>query len=125
MVSDYVYAEALRALEQGKLVNVRPADMSFRDIPKLFNIHPIDEAEDHARILATIAKVMAGTPVPARMPLREIYFRQHSPHRYTQVFRSPSYRQIPSCPPKSKRYLDGIVRVKRLAGFDYAEGDMN
>jgi hypothetical protein len=38
---------------------------------------------------------------------------------YTEI------QQIPSCPPKSKRYLDGIVRVKRLAGFDYAEGDMN
>ena len=34
MVSDYVYAEAQRALESGKLVNVRPRDMSFRDIPE-------------------------------------------------------------------------------------------
>ncbi len=46
MVSDYVYAEAQRALESGKLVNVRPADMSFRDIPEPFNIHHIDDAEE-------------------------------------------------------------------------------
>jgi hypothetical protein len=36
-----------------------------------------------------------------------------------------SYRQIPSWLPKSKQYLNGIVRVKWFAGFDYAEGDMN
>ena len=46
MVSDYVYAEAVRALESGKLVNVRPADMSFRDIPEPFNIHHIDDADE-------------------------------------------------------------------------------
>lgn len=32
-VSDYVYAEAVRAKEAGKLVNVRPVDMAFRAIP--------------------------------------------------------------------------------------------
>lgn len=77
MVSDYVYAEAQRALEQGKLVNVRPAEVSFRDIPEPFNIHHVDAAEDHARILATIAKVMNGTPIPTRVPLHEIWYRQH------------------------------------------------
>ena len=73
MVSDWVYAEAARALAAGKLVNVRPADMSFRDIPEPFNIHHIDDAEDHDRILATIAKVWHGTPIPTRVPLHEIY----------------------------------------------------
>jgi hypothetical protein len=77
MISDYVYAEAVVAQAQGKLVNVRPADMSFRDIPEPFNIHHIDEAEDHRRILTTIAKVMNGTPIPTRVPLHEIWFRQH------------------------------------------------
>lgn len=77
MVSDYVYAEAQRALEQGKLVNVRPADVGFRGIPEPFNIHHIDAAEDHARILATVAKVMQGTPIPTRVPLHEFWFRQH------------------------------------------------
>ena len=69
----------VRALESGKLVNVRPADMSFRDIPEPFNIHHIDDAEDHERILATVAKVWNGTPIPTRVPLHEIYFRQHGP----------------------------------------------
>lgn len=80
IISDYVYAEAVRAQDQGKLVNVRPADMRFSDIPEPFNIHHIDDAEDHARVLATIAKVMAGVPIPTRVPLHEIYFRQHG-HR--------------------------------------------
>jgi folate-dependent phosphoribosylglycinamide formyltransferase PurN len=72
MILDYVYAKAVSAQAQGKLVNVRPADMSFHDIPEPFNIHHIDEAEDHSRILATIAKVMAGMPIPTRVPLHEI-----------------------------------------------------
>src|SRR5262245_26544130 len=79
MVSDWVYAEASTAQALGKLVNVRPADMSFRDIPEPFNVQHIDEAEDHSRILATIAKVMAGTPIPTRVTLQEIYRRQHGP----------------------------------------------
>jgi hypothetical protein len=77
MVSNYVYAEACRAQEQSKLVNVRPIDMRFQDIPEPFNIFHIDEAEDRERIVATIAKVMNGTPVPTRVPLHELYFRQH------------------------------------------------
>ena len=52
----------------GKLVNVRPADMSFRDIPEPFNIHHIDDIEDHDRILSTIAKVMSGTPLATPIP---------------------------------------------------------
>jgi hypothetical protein len=71
MISDYVYAEAVGAQAQGKLVNVRPADMRFSDIPEPFNIHHIDEAEDHARVLATIAKVMTGEPIPTRVPLHD------------------------------------------------------
>jgi TIR domain len=93
MISDYVYAEAVTAQAQGKLVNVRPVDMSFRDIPEPFNIHHIDEAEDRDRILATIAKVMAGTPIPTRVPLHEIYFRQHG-HRLID----PKQRPLPSNP---------------------------
>jgi len=77
MISDYVYAEAVGAQASGKLVNVRPADISFRQIPEPFNIHHIDDAEDHARILSTIAKVMGGTPIPTRVPLHEIYFRNY------------------------------------------------
>ena len=52
VASDYVYAEAIRGLEAGKLVNVRPGDVSLRDIPEPFNIHQIDDAEDHPRNLS-------------------------------------------------------------------------
>ena len=75
MLSDYVYAGAVGAQAQGKLVDARPADMSFRDIPEPFNIQHIDEVEDHEGMLATIAKEMAGTPIPTRVPLHEIYYR--------------------------------------------------
>ena len=75
--SDYVYAEAQRALESGKLVNVRPRELSFRAIPEPFNIHHIDAAEDHDAILATVAKVWHGVPIPTRVPLHEIWYRQH------------------------------------------------
>lgn len=90
MVSDYVYAEAQRALESGKLVNVRPADIRFRDIPEPFNIHHIDDAENHDRILATIAKVWNGTPIPTRVLLHETYFRQHC-HRLID----PKQKKLP------------------------------
>jgi hypothetical protein len=90
MISDFVYAEAVAAQRAGKLVNVRPADISFRQIPEPFNIHHIDDAEDHPRILATIAKVMAGTPIPTRVPLREIFFRQHG-----VPLIDPKQRQLP------------------------------
>jgi tetratricopeptide (TPR) repeat protein len=76
-VSDYVYAEAIRAQEAGKLVNVLPAGMSFRNIPEPFNVYHFDAADDYEKILVTIAKVMAGTPIPTRVPLHELYFRQH------------------------------------------------
>ena len=98
MTSDYVYAEAVGAHSQGKLVNVRPADMSFRDIPEPFNIHHIDAAEDHARILATITKVMAGTPIPTRVPLHELYERQHG-HRLIDPKQRPLARDLRSVSP--------------------------
>ncbi|MFM9941237.1 MAG: tetratricopeptide repeat protein [Hyphomicrobiaceae bacterium] len=88
MISDYVYAEAVRAQEGNKLVNVRPVDMAFRDVPEPFNIYHIDDAEDRDRVLATIAKVMGGTPIPTRVPLHELYFRQHG-HRIIDPKRRP------------------------------------
>jgi tetratricopeptide (TPR) repeat protein len=76
-VSDYVYAEAVRAHEQHKLVNVRPSETSFRQIPEPLNIHHVEEAGDTARILRSVAGVMQGRPLPTRVPLHEIYWRQH------------------------------------------------
>jgi hypothetical protein len=93
IISDYVYAEANIAQRQGKLVNVRPAEMSFHNIPEPFNVYHIDEAENTDRILATIAKVMAGTPIQTRVPLHEIYFRQHG-HRLID----PKGRPLPRDP---------------------------
>jgi len=73
VAASYLYAEAVTARSQGKLVNVRPADMSFRDIPEPSTSNHIVEAENHERILATIAKVMAGTPIPdARTAARDL-----------------------------------------------------
>src|SRR6266446_6002533 len=91
MVSDYVYAEATRAFEQGKLVNVRPVDMSFRDIPEPFNIYHIDDASDHEGILTTIAKVWSGMPVPTRVPEHETYYRI-----YGQVLIDAKQQQLPA-----------------------------
>jgi hypothetical protein len=91
MVSDYVYAEAVRAFEQGKLVNVRPGDMGFRDIPEPFNIYHVDNVEDHDNILATIAQVWNGTPIPTRVPEHKIYFRVHR-----QVLIETKQRKLPA-----------------------------
>jgi tetratricopeptide (TPR) repeat protein len=76
-VSEWVYAEASRAHEQKKLVNVRAPDMSFAAVPEPFNIHHIDEAADTDGILATIGKIWNGVPVSTRVPLDELYFRHH------------------------------------------------
>ena len=77
LISDWVYAEASRAMGQNKLINVRPADMSYKEIPEPFSIQPIDEADDIEGILATVAKIWNGLPTPTRAPLDELYFRQH------------------------------------------------
>ena len=116
MISDYVYAEAVRAQEQGKLVNVRPADMGFRNIPEPFNIHHVDDLADHARILATIAKVMTGTPIPTRVPLHEIYFRQHG-HRLIDAKQE-------SLPPRPARHSPrDLLRAKyAVVPYDDAAG---
>ncbi|MFZ1108418.1 MAG: tetratricopeptide repeat protein [Rhodomicrobium sp.] len=76
-ISNWVYAEAIRAFEQNKLVNVRAPDMSFAAIPEPFNIHHMDEADDRDGILATIGKIWNGVPIPTRAPLDELYFRHH------------------------------------------------
>ncbi len=77
LVSDWVYAEASLAMEQNKLIGVRPADMSYQDIPEPFSIRPIVEADDIEGILAAVAKIWNGLPVPTQAPLDELYFRQH------------------------------------------------
>lgn len=77
LVSDYVYAEAVRAHQAHKLVNVRPSDTDFSLIPEPFNIHHVEDVASTERILRAIASVMAGRPLPTRVPLHELYWRQH------------------------------------------------
>ena len=76
--SNFVYSEALYAKNHHKLVNVRPADVPFDAIPMEFASFHIDDLASTDRILATIAKVMRGTPVPTRVSLAENYWRHHS-----------------------------------------------
>ena len=76
LISDWVYAEASRAMEQNKLITVRPADMDHEEIPEPFSIHPID-ADDVEGILATVAKIWNGLPIATRAQQDELYVRQH------------------------------------------------
>ena len=76
LISDWVYAEASRAMEQNKLINVRPDDMDCTEIPEPFSIHPID-ADDVEGILATAAKIWNGLPIAAGAPLDELYVHQY------------------------------------------------
>ncbi len=77
LVSEYVYAEAVSAHAAHKLVNLRPAETPFAQIPEPFNIHHIEEAAEAERLLSAIASVMAGRALPTRVPLHELYWRQH------------------------------------------------
>ncbi len=70
LISDWVFAEASRAMEQNKLISVRPADMNHEEIPEPFSTHPIGEADDIEGVLASIAKIWS-------MPLEALYLRQH------------------------------------------------
>ena len=72
--SDYVYAEARRAYEGGKLVNACAPDFPLRDIPEPMNVAHIDAVTDHAGILATIAAVWSGAPVRTRVPYHALLF---------------------------------------------------
>jgi len=76
-VSEYVYAEAVVAHAAHKLVNVRPTNTAFAQIPEPFNIHHIEDLGATERILSAIAGVMAGRPVATAIPLHELYFRQY------------------------------------------------
>jgi tetratricopeptide (TPR) repeat protein len=77
IVSDWTFAEASRALEQNKLITVRPAGISYKDIPEPFSVRPIEEASDIEGILATVARIRKGLPIQTRAPLDELHFRQH------------------------------------------------
>lgn len=75
--SEWVYAEANYAKDARKLVNVRPPDVPYREIPLPFDSYHIDDLASTDRILTTVASVIRGTPIPTRVPLAEIYWRHH------------------------------------------------
>ncbi len=57
-----------------------PSDCASRTFLTPFNIHHIDDLARPRPYPATIAQGLTGTPIPTRVPLHEIYFRQHG-HR--------------------------------------------
>ena len=75
--SDWVKSEAGRANRDGKLVNVRPADTAWRDVPSPYDQHHFKNLDDIAGILKTIASVLRGDLPRTAVPLHEIYFRHH------------------------------------------------
>jgi tetratricopeptide (TPR) repeat protein len=78
--SDYVYAEAKRAYEDGKLVNACAPDFPLREIPEPMSVSHIDMVADRAGILATIASVWSGTPIKTRVPYHALFFGRCGRH---------------------------------------------
>jgi hypothetical protein len=70
VASDWVYAEAVRAANQRKVVTVRAADVDPNSIPLPFNIFHTCLVDDTAAVLDGIAKRLAGeaSPLPSAMP---------------------------------------------------------
>ncbi len=124
-VSEYVYAEAVLAHAAHKLVNVRPADTPFAQIPEPFNIHHVEDLAATERILRAIAAVMAGRPLATTIPLHELYFRQHG-HRLVDAKQSALPADVLDISPSQLLqaryervdYLDGTGQ--RAALLDWA-----
>lgn len=70
IASDWVYAEAIRASAQRKIVTARAAGLDPQRIPLPFNAVNAALADDHAAVLAAIRRVIAGerTELPANLP---------------------------------------------------------
>jgi tetratricopeptide (TPR) repeat protein len=68
--SDWVYAEAVRAASQRKIVTVRAADLDPKLIPLPFNVFHTCLAEDISALLDGIQKRLSGelSPLPAARP---------------------------------------------------------
>ena len=75
--SDWVKSEAGRANRTGKLVNVRPQDTVWADVPSPYDQHHVNALEDIPGILKSIQTVWEGKPIRTAVPLHEIYFRHH------------------------------------------------
>src|SRR5690242_25955 len=70
VTSDWVYAEAVRAAGQRKVVTVRAADLDPKLIPLPFNVFHACLVEDTHAVLAGIAKRMSGeaSELPSALP---------------------------------------------------------
>jgi hypothetical protein len=75
--SKFVYAEAMDADHDGKLVNVCGDDIDYRDIPKPFGANHVDDLGDLDKIVETVVKVLHRVPLAARLSLAEMYARKH------------------------------------------------
>jgi tetratricopeptide (TPR) repeat protein len=91
--SDWVKSEAGRANRDGKLVNVRPPDTTWRDVPSPYDQHHVNGLEDTDGILRSIAAVWRGELTRTLVPEHEIYFRQHG---YRLL--DPKQRPLPRLP---------------------------
>lgn len=75
--SDWVKSEAGRANRARKLVNVRPPDTVWEDVPSPYDQHHVNELGDIPGILRSVQAVWEGRQQPTAVPLHEIYFRHH------------------------------------------------
>ena len=68
--SDWVYAEAVRAANQRKVVTVRAADLDPSLIPLPFNVFHTSLVHDTRAVLGAIAKRLEGeaSPLPSALP---------------------------------------------------------
>jgi TIR domain len=70
VASDWVYAEAVRAAGQRKVVTVRSPDLDPNLIPLPFNVYHTSVVDDISAVLASIAKRLSGKPseLPSALP---------------------------------------------------------
>ena len=62
---------------RGRLVNVIADGFAYGSIPKPYDIYHLKPLSDVRGILASIATVMAGKPLPTKIPYDELYFYDH------------------------------------------------
>jgi hypothetical protein len=91
--SDWVKSEAGRANRDAKLINVRPADTAWRDVPSPYDQHHVNGLEDTEGILRSIGTLLRGEQIPTTIPLHEIYFRHQGQRlidpKQSQLARDP------------------------------------
>jgi hypothetical protein len=125
--SDWVKSEAGRANRDGKLVNVRPTDLAWRDVPSPYDQHHFQRLEDTERILRTIEAAWRGNLPRTIVPLHEIYFR-HFGRRLIDPKRRPLPRDPKEISPTDLLqakyevvpYID--VTGQRAALLDWCRG---